>query len=369
MKKLLKIVVVLVLLVVVGLVAVSMFFLGPMVRKAANTMGPEILGVPVTLGQTTVLPLRGEVRLREMEIGNPDGFKAEGLFSMDKLSVDMKPASVFSDTVVIKDVTISGVQVTYETTGLRSNLGTLLKNLEKKGGGAEEPAKTEEEKTDDAGAPGKKVVIKRVVLEDLKLTVAATLAAGKGLTLPLSRIELANVGEKSGGITAVEATTEIVKAITVGVGTSLTENSTKLADFGIDLTKSIGELGIKGIGAGAQIGAEAVKAAAGGLAEGAKAATEVVGEGAKAVTGVVGDGAKAATEVVGEGAKAATDGAKAVVGGVSDGAKAAADKVGDGAKAVAEGAGKLLGGLKSVVPGSGDKEKEPEEKKEQPPGM
>jgi len=387
MKKFLKIVVVLVLLVVVGVAVFALFFVGPAVRKAANTMGPEILGVPVTMGDTAVLPLRGEVRMAELEIGNPEGFKSEHLFSMNKLSVDVAPATVLSDTIVIKDVTISGVKVIYETTGIRSNLGTLLKNLQSKEGGAGEPAEDAAEKKEDDAVPGKQVIIKRVVLEDLDLTVAATLAAGRGLTLPLSKIELTNLGAKSGGLTAVEATTEIIKAITVGVGTALTENSTKLAKFGVDLTKSVGELGIKGIGAGAQIGAEAVKAAAGGVAEGAKMATEAVGDGAKAATEVVGDGAKVVTGAVGDGAKAATDGAKAVAGGavdgakavtgtvgdgakavaggVADGAKAVTGKVGEGTKAVAEGAGKLFSGLKKVVPGSGDEEKKPEEKPEE----
>ncbi len=159
MKKLLKIVAVLVLIVVVGLVVVSVFFLGPTVRKAANTMGPEILGVPVAMGKTSVLPLRGELRLSELEIGNPDGFKSAHLFSMDKLSVDMKPSSVFSDTVVVKDVTISGVRITYETTGIRSNLGTLLKNLEKKGEAKEEPGEAEAKESAVGDAPGMRVVI------------------------------------------------------------------------------------------------------------------------------------------------------------------------------------------------------------------
>jgi hypothetical protein len=387
MKKLLKIVVVLVLLLVVGVALFAMFFVGPAVRKAANTMGPELLGVPVKMGDTAVLPLRGKVRLAELEIGNPEGFKSEHLFSMDKLSVDVAPATVFSDTIVVKDVTISGVKVIYETTGLRSNLGTLLKSLEKGQGDAEEPAEDSEVKKEDDAAPGKQVIIKRVVLEDLEVKVAATLAAGRGLTLPLSRIELTNLGAKGGGLTAVQATTEIVKAITIGVGKALTENSAKLAKFGVDLTKSVGELGIKGIGAGAQIGAEAAKAVAGGVADGAKVATEVVGDGAKAVTGVVGDGAKAAadgakavTGVVGDGAKAVTsgavdgakavtgtvgDGAKAVAGGVTDGAKAVTGAVGGGAKAVTEGAGKLFSGLKKVVPGGGDKDEKAEEKSDE----
>lgn len=242
------------------LILVTVFFLGPAVRKAVTTAGPRILGVPVELGRTTVLPLHGQVRLVDLKIGNPEGFKSPQLFALANLSVDLQPRSVFSDTIVVDSVTIRGVDVTYETSGLHSNIGRLLEHLERQGG---EPDKKPEPADGAAPAgPGKRTVIKRIVLEDLNVTVAATLAGGKGITLPLARIELTDLGDKHGGVSAAEASVQVVKAIAVGVTKALADNSAKLAGAGVDLTIAAGKLaGKSAIGAG-ELGASAVRAAA-----------------------------------------------------------------------------------------------------------
>jgi uncharacterized protein involved in outer membrane biogenesis len=322
MKKVLKIVGVLVGVLVLVLVLVTVFLLGPAVRGVVTTGGPAVLGVPVEMGRTLIFPLRGKVHVNDVTIGNPEGFKSESLFRLGRFKVDMQPRSVFSDTIVINEIVISGVAITYETTGLRSNLGRLLDNLSSADaptGEGEAPA--EESAPAESGGAGKKVIIERLVVEDVKLSVAATLAGGKGITLPLSRIELNELGKRSGGITGAEAAAQVIKAITVGVTKALAENTAALAGAGIDAAQALGGAALKG----------------------ASGAVDLAAEGASQV-------AEAGSKTV-----------DAVAEGVGDSVQAVADTVGSGIKSVGKSAGKLAGGLGSLLGGE-DEDPKPEDK-------
>jgi hypothetical protein len=259
MKKTLKILGAALAVLAAVVLVVSLFFLGPVVRRTVTTLGPSILGVPVSLDRVGVYPLRGVVRLSGLKIGNPKGFKSPQLFALSALSIDMQPSTLFTDTVVVDEVAIRGLEITYETTGLRSNVGRLLEQLEsRKGEPAEAPAGNE---AAPPAKPGKRTVIRRVVVEDLNVTVAATLAGGRGITLPLSKIELTDLGARGGGISVAEATVEVVQAIAAGVTKALAQQGVKLAGAGVDLTVEAGKLGGKSVIGAAELGADAARAA------------------------------------------------------------------------------------------------------------
>ena len=246
MKKLLKIVIGLLVVLITVIIIVSAFFLGPTVRKVVTTGGPKVLGVPVEMGSTAIFPLRGKVNINDLIIGNPEGFKSDSLFELHRLKVDMKPKSVFSDTIEIDEILISGVYITYETSVIKSNLGTLLDRLESKdkAPAKEDPAKETETPAAPPKEGGKSLLIKQIVLEDLKVTVASTLAGGKGITLPVDRIVLKDLGGKSGGVTGAEATVRVIKAIAVGVTKALAANAGKLVGAGLDVGKMGVDLGV-----------------------------------------------------------------------------------------------------------------------------
>ena len=193
MKKLLAAVAVLVIL--LALVAVGLLLsLNPLVLKTVNGAAPAALGVPVTLAEADIALLRGHAALKNLHIGNPEGFKTDGLLDLGSITVNIDNSTLLSDTIVIKEILIDGLVLTFEKGLLDNNLNAFIESLS---GGQEKPQE-EETETEQAPAmekPGKKVVIEKLSITgsrmNLSITGAAALTGGGVIPSPppsLSRI-------------------------------------------------------------------------------------------------------------------------------------------------------------------------------------
>ncbi|MBL0715005.1 MAG: hypothetical protein JJV98_15035 [Desulfosarcina sp.] len=63
-------------LVVMAIVFLGLSNLGPIIKKAVNTYGPQITQTEVRLGDAGVSVFTGEVKLKEFLLGNPKGFSS-----------------------------------------------------------------------------------------------------------------------------------------------------------------------------------------------------------------------------------------------------------------------------------------------------
>src|SRR3989442_6138202 len=114
MKKLIiKIAVVVVVLVVLA-VAVSIFYLGAIVKKGVEKVGPTITKTEMKVDGVTVSLLSGNAKFSGLVIGNPEGFKSESAIKMGSVSATVQPSSVFSDKIVVKSVNVQGPEITFE---------------------------------------------------------------------------------------------------------------------------------------------------------------------------------------------------------------------------------------------------------------
>ena len=315
--------------IIVVLAVVVELWLGSLIKWSVNNVAPKLLGVPTSVETVRLAPLRGKVFLENLHVGNPEGFHTDGIFDLAKMVVDLDMKSLLSDSIVIKEITIGGMEVTYEQGLLHSNVGTLLDNLS---GDQEKEAEeeVEEKPEEEAAEGGKKVVIKKFSLADSKVRVAATGMMGLGLPIPLPSMELEDIGAKTGGAT--------------------------VKDVIIELLKDVGGLvtgAITGVGGAVVDGAAAV---GGVVADGATAVGGAVADGAKAlggaVAGLFGDDEEAeekaeekAEEPAAEAEKTSIEeGAEAVNSAIADGAAAVSGAVTDGAKALSGAIGGLFGG-------------------------
>lgn len=330
MKKFAKFVLWIVIILAV-LLGAAMLFLDRVILHGFNTAAPAALGVDASLGEAQVKLLRGYVSLKDLHIGNPEGFKTDGLFDLGEVMVDVDMKSLSTDTIVIDRIFVQGAEVTYEQGLTGTNIGALLDQLSKE----EEKEKEEAEEEKKAGEekPAKKVVIKKLDVEGTRLNVAMTAMLGAKVPVPLPPIHLEGIGEESGGATPLEA----VKAIIGGVFSAV---QGAIAGAG-DLLGSAAGM----VGDGAKALASGAATAAGAVADGASATVGAVADGATATVGAVADGAVAVGGAV-------ADGASATVGAVADGATAVGGAVADGAVAVggavAEGASAAVDGVKAV---------------------
>lgn len=338
-------------LVVALLTLVVSFMLGPVIRTAVETLGPAVAGVPIQVEKVRVFPWRGIARIDGLVVGPPAGYAAN-LAELRRFSLDLQVSSLFGDTVVVREIIVSGPEVTYELSGLESNVGALLAGL---GGDGE----TEQPKAAEPSKPAKKVVVEHFLFEDGKVRLATTLTGGKGIVLPLPKVELHDIGKPKEGVSALTVVRRTTVAVSVAVLTTVRDGVVGIGGLGADAVKAIAGSAGAGLQTAGKLAGKAlvavgegVEVVAGAAVEGAKAVGEVAAEGAK----VVGEGAKAVGETALEGAKAAgglaAEGAKAVGGAAAEGAKAVGGLAAEGAKAVggaaAEGAKAVGGALRSV---------------------
>ena len=260
--------------IIVVLAVALEFAAGPIVKGAAQTAGPIVLGTDISISNADVHVLSGKIDLGGMVVGAPEGFDAN-VFEMETLKIDMDTMSLVGGAdkpIVIREILVENPIVTYELKGLHDNLHAILDKI---GAGDK---KDDAEDDDSSDKPGRKVVIEHFKFDGGRVRVAVL--NGKGVVVPLPAIELNDIGAKNGGVTGIEATVQVVESIVMG---------TLKAVAGV--VGDVGGLAIEG-----------VEAVGGAAVDGVKAVGGAIGGGIKKIGGLFGgsdddkDGKKAAEE-------------------------------------------------------------------------
>ena len=268
MKKWIKIVAGILVVLAIVFVALDLS-LGKIVLKGVNAAAPGALGVPVTLQGSDISLMRGKAALSGLHVGNPEGFKTAGLLDLGSVSVDIDNSTLLSDTIVIKEIAIDGLVVTFEK-GLRNNnLGALIDQLS---AGKEEPEPSGEGEAQTAEKPGKKVVIEKLTISgsrmNFSVTGLAALTGGGSIPIPLPPITLTDLGKEKEGVTPIEVVEEILNAIASAATTAISGAGNLLGE------------GAGAVGAGAS---DAGKAVMDGASDAGKAIGNAATEAGKAV--------------------------------------------------------------------------------------
>ena len=295
MKKVLTVSLILFLLVLVAIVMMVNSFGGKLIQKVVNVSGPAALGVPVSLEKADFHLLRGNVFLKGLKVGNPEGFKTDNLFELDSLEVDLDTRALLSGVVHIRKIIVDAPKITYERGLTSSNLSDLLDSLEAKPGAEEKPSdETEAESTskeDTAKESSTKVLIDELAITGARLKVSLTVAQGLSAPVPLPPIILKDIGKESNGVTFMEVIRMVLRAI-VGSVTGVLKGSAALVGDGVMAVGGVGVDGVKAVGKGAAV-------VGGAAVDGAAAVGGAAAGGAKAVGGAVVGGASAVADGIG----------------------------------------------------------------------
>ncbi|MGH7229692.1 MAG: hypothetical protein ACREIH_10840 [Nitrospiraceae bacterium] len=210
------------LLVLLLLVGVLHLWLGSLIKRGVEQVGPRITQTSVTLREVDIALLSGRAKLEDLTVGNPTGFQAPSAFRLRNATIRLDWMSVPSDILVIEEIVIDGPEITFEGTPASSNLGTIRDNA-KAFASADSSEKAPSPKSEPKQVFGKKVRIKRFSLTNARanlwLRAGGVETKAQGLTLQDIRLE--NIGNESSGASVQE-----VIAIVL---TSLTNSATRLA--------------------------------------------------------------------------------------------------------------------------------------------
>lgn len=195
--------------------------------SAIRTYGPEIAGVSVKLSSLRIVPAEGSAILRGLNIGNPKGFRTDRALSLGEISIVLDAGSLTSNVILIKKITITGAEISYEYGAGGSNLDAVQRNIDRYVSdrlGTNEPAAPTK-------GPTKKLIIDSLFVVGGKITVSAPALQGKTMAVELPAVNLHGIGRKYGGA----STGEVVQQVMGG----LTYNATR-AVSGLNLGNAAG---------------------------------------------------------------------------------------------------------------------------------
>jgi len=201
-------------LLVVGYVGAT-FFMGSIVKAGVNRFAPLITRTPVHLDAARLSPLSGGGTLKGLFVGNPAGWPGDKAFSIGRIHVEIAPSSIFSDCIVLNDVSIDGPEFVYETKLVSSNIGDLLKNIE---GSSAEEAK-------GGQAKARKFVVRHFSLTNGRLTLGVGPTA---LTLPMPPLALHDIGTQEGGVAPAALAFTVMRSVTGSIVSTTASAAAKI---------------------------------------------------------------------------------------------------------------------------------------------
>lgn len=180
-------------IILIALVIGIYLSLGIIIKKAVSTAVPPITGTPASVENVDISLMKGHIGIEGLKVGNPKGFAEENIFELGSIMVDFDLKSVLTDKIIIKQIAIKNTKVDAEInksgdinlTQLQNNVNNYLGT-----GGDTKPETKTTEKTASKG--GKKVVIKKLNIDDTTLTLGAL---GQTIDIPLPDVHKTNIGE------------------------------------------------------------------------------------------------------------------------------------------------------------------------------
>ncbi len=304
--------VIVLLVLVLALVLTTPLWVGPLATCGANAIVPKYTGTAFHVEDIAFNPYSGRFQIDNLDLPNPEKARVEKAATLGTLRVVVDPLTVLSDEIVIRELTIKDLYVSYigyqDPMNAKfdgSNFDWIAENASRGKPAEETPAEEPVEEAKEEGS-GPNVVIEKLSLSGVKLHYGY-------VEIPLPTINLRDVGKKSEGMKLADIPGVIIDAIKVA-----TEGA-------IDLTGLVGD-GILKVG---------------GVAF--DMATDAAAEVVDALKNI---DLNAVGEKIGEMGGAVLDAAKNVdVGAAADAAKEA---VGNVASSLGDAAGSALETVKSV---------------------
>jgi len=199
-RRLLRILALLVVLAVVGAI-ILVLNLNKVVKSGVEKGGRLVLKVPTSLEGASVRLAGGTVGLDGLTVGSPSGFSADQMLRLAHTHATVDLWSLRSDEIIVKEVVVDGLEITYERADGKSNWSVLMERLQG------EP--TEDEK---------KELPARIRLDRLEFKNGTIRVVGlpvlEEVSIPLPTIELTDLRTADGkGKTARQVLSQVSAAL------------------------------------------------------------------------------------------------------------------------------------------------------------
>ena len=160
MRKWILRVLLLILVLVIGAGVLAVVFIDDLAKAGIERGGTYAMGVETRVETVGVNLLGGDVAIRNLHVGNPDGFESPYLLEIGSFDMGANLPSALSSTFELESFVLDGLDLHIEQRLLSSNIGKVLSNLRRRA-----------RKRDDDEGPGKRVYIKKLVIRNVSATV------------------------------------------------------------------------------------------------------------------------------------------------------------------------------------------------------
>lgn len=211
---------------------------GSLLKTAVETLGPEYLGVSVSLDAAEISLTDGSGELRGLVIGNPSGFDGDYAFSLGSIKLVVDPTALSGELIVVKSIEANAADLAIVARGSDTNLQAIMKTLEGSGSTNDSSTAVAEQQS------GPLVIIDRFAFTNARSSLDSNLLGE--LTVDVPDLHLTDIGTKSQGVTIREALTQIfrpiVKASTEALARESLDELQKNAEqqVGQELEKQLG---------------------------------------------------------------------------------------------------------------------------------
>jgi len=189
------------------------------VKRAIESYGSQITGTSVSVGSVSISLQEGRGTLSGLQIANPPGFASGDAFSLGQITVQIDPASLTSQPIVLKEVVVESPRVEYlvDAKG-RRNIDTILENVKRyQAAGAQSGGSGSE-------GPEVRLRIDRFSFERGEIKAdASALQSGRSFDVKLPSLQLAQVGGPGGappGVVGKEILDAYTQKVVVTVAAS-----------------------------------------------------------------------------------------------------------------------------------------------------
>jgi uncharacterized protein YjbJ (UPF0337 family) len=249
MKTAIKIIAVLAVLLIVAVVGLFIFAFSQVdkiAKIAIEEGGTYALQVETSVESVDVNITGGTATMTGLNIANPDGFDTSHFFALADTSASVDLQTVNTDTIVLPQITLNGIDVILDKGNDPSNYNQILENLQRF-------------ESDDSGSGeaqsegGKSLVIDSLKLQDINIRVAnmpgVSLAVGD-VAINIPEIELRDVGKNesmsTGEVINLVVKTVLAAAVEAGGGIIPGDVLGELGN-GLAGLESLSDLGIEAI--------------------------------------------------------------------------------------------------------------------------
>ena len=187
------------LLIIIGAAFMTLTFtIDSIVSSSIEQIGTEMTGTPVTVDGVSISPFSGSGTIEGFRVANPEGYSQEYAVEIEDFSIELEPFTLFSDVIVVNEITITDASVYVEQKLPENNIREIMNHVNS----------IPEGEISDGG-----LVIEHFVLENGTANLYTEVGGERSASVEISRIELNDLGRASGQDTAEAVIKQIAKEV------------------------------------------------------------------------------------------------------------------------------------------------------------